>query len=771
MDTRSTTVSQAFPERIQYVVPSYQRNYVWTKEDQWEPLWEDILEVTRRDLDNETHQVPHFLGTIITKPVTSGQSRLERWSVVDGQQRLTTLQLLIAAVHWAFTRYELPDHASMLAGYLTNKRQFVQENQETFKIRHKSRDYRGFAAVIELSFVESTREQADSTQSKQLFDCYEHFRQAACKWLQSHSDKPLDVRAEALTKAIMDKLHFVEIRLKHENSHSIFEALNARGEPLTEWEKTKNYMLSIAVSEDDPDGDRAYTDHLEPYDSDVYWNQIVSATRFTGKRIDFFLFFFAQIEIPRRRQKALGGSELRTLQRNRLYRDFRYVGEHLYRRDQKDFDGLLHRLKRYAEIYERIDRKDDKYFSEYARLVMHRRETLNLASLIPVFMVLIERLGYGEDLDQSLRVVDSYLMRRVALKANYSGFDDVAFGYVQAIRDAPPGDVVAVLIELFEKSTWANRWPGDEEIMLHLREADMYHGVSSARKQLLLRGVAQKMHEEREQHLTMSFSPDAILTVEHVAPVGWERHWKEDLKFGDSDEDRQRLNRVVHRIGNLTIVTKALNNKLLNHPWSHKAALLKDDNLEMNSRLLNDMEGSIWNEEEVKRRSKIIAENVNKIWPHSAVLREELGIAPSDDKTPDLVSGISPLVAERFVDSVTETGVEDGWADTDRLNRYRRDGRYGRYLQLGGGGHWKEVWFGVSTRDRQLVLNFGDPEEALDYFIEVPEGVDLDEALESVTTEVRKVAATIAADAVVLGQQQIESIGDSGDIALPPAPP
>ena len=69
MDTRSTTVSQAFPERSQYVVPSYQRNYVWTKEDQWEPLWDDVLEVTRRVLENEANQVPHFLGTIITKLV------------------------------------------------------------------------------------------------------------------------------------------------------------------------------------------------------------------------------------------------------------------------------------------------------------------------------------------------------------------------------------------------------------------------------------------------------------------------------------------------------------------------------------------------------------------------------------------------------------------------------------------------------------------------------------------------------------------------------
>ena len=126
----------------------------------------------------------------------------------------------------------------------------------------------------------------------------------------------------------------------------------------------------------------------------------------------------------------------------------------------------------------------------------------------------------------------------------------------------------------------------------------------------------------------------------------------------------------------MTIVTEALNNKLSNHAWSHKARLLADDNLEMNSRLLNDMEGDIWNEQEIDRRSNIIARYVNKIWPHSVVLREDLGIAPVNNDVDDLVSGISPLVAERLVDSVTEFGIEDGWADTSGLNRRRLDDRY-----------------------------------------------------------------------------------------------
>ena len=736
-----TTVSLAFPSRKQYAIPSYQRNYVWTREGQWEPLWDDLRGLTRQILAEGTGARAHFLGTIITKQIRA-QGFIDRWWVVDGQQRLTTLQILIAAACSAFSERGLTQCASILRNALVNPPEVVQEDSDKYKIQHKSSDYEGFSRIIEAGLGGSG---VPEEEKLRLHDCYVFFRDSLTKWFAGLPEEAHHQHATALTKAVLDKLQVVDIRLDgHENSHAIFEALNARGEPLTEWEKTKNYILSIAVRDDDPDGDRTYTEHLEQYDSDPYWDQRVSGPRFSGKRIDLFLSFFAQIELPRRRQEASGDSDLHTLPRSRLYREFRYVGEQVYRRSDEQLHGLLERLGRYATIYRQIDQKDSDRFSYYARLVMHRRDTLNLASLIPVFMVLVERLGYGENLDQALRIVDSYLMRRVAIKANYSGFDDVAFGYVQAVRDAPPGEICASLIEQLEKSTWTNRWPSDDEVVLHLREADMYRGISSARMQLLLRGIAQKMHEERKDDLTMPFSPKTTLTVEHVAPQEWERHWKVDLNFGDSDEDRQRLNRLVHCIGNLTLVTRALNPKLGNRAWPYKVELLQADNLEMNRRLLNDMEGETWNEREINRRSQIIADYVNEIWPHAAALRRELGIASPEEGANDLVSGISPLVAERLVDSVTESGIEGGWVDKNGLNRWRRDKRYGRYLRLGGGGRWHVAWFGMSPGDWQLVLSNWDPKDAPDRFITIPNGVSFDEVLESVTTQVREVADSIA---------------------------
>lgn len=734
------SVTEAFLARKQYAVPSYQRNYVWTQEGQWEPLWDDLRALARQRLSGEPDVKPHFLGTIITKRVASNKGLLDRWWVVDGQQRLTTLQLLIAAARVVFVEQGLDDYASELVEPLGNHGRAVRRDQDRYKITHKSNDYEGFSSIIDRSLDRSGRPEATASQ---LHECHAWFRARIDAWMGESPEEAREERADSLTFALLDLLQFVDIRLDgHENSHAIFEALNARGEPLTEWEKTKNYILSIAVNDDDTDGDRTYQKYLEQYETDAYWEQIVRVPRFTGKRIDLFLFFFLQIELPARRQSVTGDAELRPLQRSRLYREFRYVGEHVYKTTAAELRSLLKQVERYASIYRRIDEQDG--FSDFARLVMQRRETLNLASLIPVFMVLVDKLGDAEDLDRALGIVDSYLMRRVALKATYSGFDDVAFGHVQVLRDTPSEDVCAVLIERFEGSSWTNRWPDDDEIVQHLHEADMYNGISSARKQLLLRGIAQRMHDERVHDLTMPFHAGTGLTVEHIAPQAWESHWQDALGFDHSEEGRHRLSRLVHRIGNLTLVTRALNPKLGNAAWSDKARRLRADNLEMNRRLLDDMEGEVWNEREISRRSQTLANYVNGIWPHAVELRRQLGITPPTGEADGSVSGFRPRVAQKLIDSVTETGVDEGWADRRRLNVTRRDDRYGRYLRLGGGSQWHGAWFGVSTRHRHLVLDFHEPGDAPDRFIFVPEELAFHEELESVERQVRQVAGSIA---------------------------
>ena len=117
MHAEPTTISRAFPVRKQYAIPSYQRNYVWTRAGQWEPLWDDLRGLSRQTLTKGPGAKPHFLGTIITKQIPA-QGFIDRWWVVDGQQRLTTLQILIAAARSAFNERGLAQCASILSNAL-----------------------------------------------------------------------------------------------------------------------------------------------------------------------------------------------------------------------------------------------------------------------------------------------------------------------------------------------------------------------------------------------------------------------------------------------------------------------------------------------------------------------------------------------------------------------------------------------------------------------------------------------------------------------------
>ena len=157
-----TTGDQAFAPRKQYAIPSYQRNYVWTREDHWEPLWEDVKELSRQVPGGDAKTRPHFLGTIITKEITTESGFIDGWWVVDGQQRLTTLQLLIAAARASFNQRDLSRSADILSGLLANPDTSIDKPRDKYKIKHKSSDYAGFAALIDAALSTSNGDLGES---------------------------------------------------------------------------------------------------------------------------------------------------------------------------------------------------------------------------------------------------------------------------------------------------------------------------------------------------------------------------------------------------------------------------------------------------------------------------------------------------------------------------------------------------------------------------------------------------------------------------------
>ena len=112
MKTDILTPKELFRKDVHYTIPPFQRPYVWTQDDQWEPLWENVCNVAedyleQRDtgsdsVEAEANTKPHFLGAIVLQQVATAARHIEQREVIDGQQRVTTLQLLLDAVQLSF---------------------------------------------------------------------------------------------------------------------------------------------------------------------------------------------------------------------------------------------------------------------------------------------------------------------------------------------------------------------------------------------------------------------------------------------------------------------------------------------------------------------------------------------------------------------------------------------------------------------------------------------------------------------------------------------
>ena len=155
MEPRNSTMSDLFEKQCVYFVPKYQRHYVWNCEDQWEPLWLDVTEIAsvlykdaseRSDQRINTKLVePHFLGAVVLKVGGITPEDAQTWKVIDGQQRITTIQLLMAATYNYLKENSLDSQADRLELLIKNS---AATGTGQLKIKHRELSYKQFSSVV-----------------------------------------------------------------------------------------------------------------------------------------------------------------------------------------------------------------------------------------------------------------------------------------------------------------------------------------------------------------------------------------------------------------------------------------------------------------------------------------------------------------------------------------------------------------------------------------------------------------------------------------------
>ena len=135
METQVRTPQMVFMQPQRLIVPLFQRAYVWNKEVQWEPLWDDVVRIAERVLNRPTEKHhPHFLGAVVLQQVQKPTGQMQARTIIDGQQRLTTLQLLLDALHAEFLAVEAQQPAMRIEPLITNAEPFCSNAEDRFKV-------------------------------------------------------------------------------------------------------------------------------------------------------------------------------------------------------------------------------------------------------------------------------------------------------------------------------------------------------------------------------------------------------------------------------------------------------------------------------------------------------------------------------------------------------------------------------------------------------------------------------------------------------------
>lgn len=585
MKADTIDLAAIFGQPVRYLVPMFQRPYVWKKDTEWIPLWEDIRSVLERQLDENPNNnaIPHFLGAVVLDQVLMPVGMVQTRYVIDGQQRLTTLQLFIAAVRSLAVERELEGPSQMLGKLLFNDEFLLKTPDDRFKVVPTIFDRPAFQAAVDSDGM---------VPQSRMLEAFEFFREAVGEWaIVDQTEEEIARRFQVLSTVLWKLLVVVAIDLEErDNSQVIFETLNARGTPLLAADLIKNHLFQMAKSSG-LDVDALYHRYWEPLDQE-WWRAEVQRGRLKRPRLDSFMNHWLSMRL---------GEEVVAHQ---LFPAFkRHVA------DQGDrVEEFLAELAQYADIYESFERRQ----GESSRLgrFLYRINVMEVTTSYPLLLWLFGPDGVSDDGERrkALDAIESWLVRRMVLRANTQGYTTVFTALLTALRKSSERSGSAVVEYLRGLEGERAYWPGDDAFRQAFADAPAYNAITRARLRMVLEAIEERMRVRFAEETAVT--PD--LTIEHVLPQEWRAHWPlpevEDPAAAEHERDR-----IKQTIGNLTLVTKRLNPKMSNGPWSTKRDALQKFSVLLISSDVREAE--TWDEQSIRDRSDRLATIAIDVWP------------------------------------------------------------------------------------------------------------------------------------------------------------
>ena len=310
MESTDLTVQQVFQDRRQYMVPFYQRTYVWTLQDQWQQLWEDIKTKAEARLFGDSPK-PHFLGAIVLDPQPrAGLIGVDTLHIIDGQQRLTTLQFILKALLIAIEKQGLPGIKQIIKTVLENGNPDTMHdpNIERYKVWPTFRDRNDYRTAINAENLDELRKAfPDSfTQRQSLrlvgirhppaLQATWYFSETFDSWILEQDGPSPTARAEAIATAILQDFKVVSIVLgPADDAQVIFETLNGRGAQLHATDLIRNFIF-MRADQEKARAEELYNRLWSNFEKD-YWTQEVRRGRLRKPLLEWFVHVTLQAEL------------------------------------------------------------------------------------------------------------------------------------------------------------------------------------------------------------------------------------------------------------------------------------------------------------------------------------------------------------------------------------------------------------------------------------------------------------------------------------------
>jgi len=595
MDTNLHVPQRLFTQPVQYKVPEFQRRYVWNQDRQWEPLWNDVENLAELIIENDRTVAPHFMGAVVLQHVQFPTGTIEQRIVVDGQQRLITLQLLIDAIQKVLFVRGYLDPARRLSALVENREEFRDDDAtNAFKVWPTAVDREAFRHAI------NTDLPGDEYTASRIVQAHDYFKGQVEQWLDKAGNEDREGArraAAALENVVRAKLELVVIDLgASDDPHVIFQTLNARGTPLLQSDMVKNKILYDAkIERREEDSHQSPEERqLWPF-ADDWWAKEVGRGLQRRPRIDVFLNHWLTL---RNRSETKPYDEFRVFEK---YVAVRTGGE-------ETVFGIANDIGDLGGIYREVEELRRPCINSF----LERRNVMNVGVVTPLLLWLLSSDLPPATLANCLRAIESFLVRRVVCGYSARGYGALFVGLIARLDKSPVETADRISVSyLAEQTAQAGRWPDDKELRVSFANAPLYQWLTRGRLRMVLTGIEEHLHTPRAE----SRSVPKDLQIEHIMPQAWHQNWV--LPDGAGEDEAEKRDRMVHTIGNLTLVNERLNPSLSNAAWNSKReALAEHSVLFMNKRLVNDGP-EIWDEQAIERRATWLHQRAIEIWPHT----------------------------------------------------------------------------------------------------------------------------------------------------------